>query len=445
MKRVVATLALLLLALVVAAAWYLWAWPVPARILYTSWGLPEPWLDYVADWLPLSNPDLGPAPIVASGTIEAEEVIVASEVGQCVAALYAGEGDEVRAGALLVQLDETDVLADLAQGEAAVEVARANLVRVRAGPRGWETAAAEAAVDRAEQQLEGASTALRHAEAMRADPQDLAAQVDAASSQVQVMAAQVEQAKATVRMAEIVRDSGNPYGSDREKTELAGYEKQLEAARERLSAAEAAHRGAQRLLLALQAMREDPLALDAQVNGAETQVGLAKATLEVAEAELAALRAGPRREAIALAEAQVRHAEASLELLRAQREKLALRSPMAGLVTRQIVEAGETAMAGQPLLTITDLHQVELAVYVSTDRIGRVGVGQAAEITVESVPGRVFTGQVTYIAAQAEFTPRRVQTQEQRARTVFEVKITLPNPDLVLKPGMPADAEFVGT
>ena len=442
MKRAVAVLVLLLLAAMVAAGWYLWSSPTQARALYTGWGLPEAWVNRAASWLGVAETDTGPAPIVAAGTIEADEVTVAAELSGRVTALFASEGDVVPAGARLVQLDETDVLADLAQAQAAVEVARANLAQARAGPRAAKLQAAEAAVAQAEAQLEGARTALRNAEARRDDPQELAAEIDAARSQVQLLARQVEQARAAVRMAEIVRDSGNPVGSDREKTEHAAYEKQLEAAQGRLAAAQAAYAGAQQVLAALEAIREEPLALEAQVHAAESQVTLAEAALELAQAELALLQAGPRAEAVAVAEAQVRQAQAALQLLKVQRDKLALRSPLAGLVTSQVIEAGETALPGMPLLTIADLSQVELVVYVPTDRIGRVRLGQEAAVTVASFPGRVFVGQVSYIAPQAEFTPRSVQTQEERVNTVFAVRITLPNPDLALKPGMPADAEL---
>ncbi|MDH7485657.1 MAG: efflux RND transporter periplasmic adaptor subunit [Anaerolineae bacterium] len=415
-----------------------------ARALHTGWDLLKAWAGQAARWLGVAETDAGPAPIVAAGTIEADEVTVAAELSGRVVGLFAAKGDEVQAGQLLVQLDETGVLADLAQAEAAVKAAQANLAQVKAGPRAAEVQAAEAAVAQAEAQLEGARTALRNAEAMRDNPQELAAAIDAARSQVRLLAHQVEQAQAAVKMAEIVRDSGNPSGSDREKTEAAAYEKQLEAARERLAAAQAAQAGAQQTLAALEAMRERPLALEAQVHAAESQVRLAEAALELAQAELALLQAGSRPEAVAVAEAQVRQAEAALELLRVRRDKLALRSPLAGLVTSQVIEAGETALPGLPLLTIADLRQVEVLIYVPTDRIGRVRLGQEVAVTVDSFPGRVFAGHVSSIASQAEFTPRNVQTQEERVNTVFAVRITLPNPDLALKPGMPADVELKG-
>ena len=447
MKRAFAVLVVLIVLLLVtllAAGWYLWISPADASTLYTGWGIPEAWISQATSWLSAVEKETGPNPIVASGTIEADEVTIAAELSGRVTAVFVSEGEMVQAGTLLLQLDETDVVADLAQAEAAVEVARANLAQAKAGPRASEIQAAEAAVTQAKAQLEGARAALRNARAMRAERQELAAEIDAARNRVQQLARQVEQARAEVKMAEILRDNANPFGSDREKMEYATYSKRVEAAKEGLAAAQAAYEGAQQTLAALEAIWEEPLALDAQVHAAESQVRLAEAALELAEAELALLKAGPRPEAVAVAEAEVRQAEAALELLKVQRDKLALRSPIDGLVTSQVIEVGETALPGMPLMTITDLSEVKLVIYVPTDQIGHVQLGQEAEVTVDSFPGRVFIGHVSYIAPEAEFTPRNVQTQEERVQTVFAVRITLPNPDQALKPGMPADAKLRG-
>ena len=92
------------------------------------------------------------------------------------------------------------------------------------------------------------------------------------------------------------------------------------------------------------------------------------------------------------------------------------------------------------LFTVTDLRRVTLTIYVPTAEIGLVKLGRAAEVTVDAYPGRVFPGRVVHIADQAEFTPKNVQTQEERARTVFAVKIELDNDAGLLRPGMPADA-----
>ncbi len=139
----------------------------------------------------------------------------------------------------------------------------------------------------------------------------------------------------------------------------------------------------------------------------------------------------------------MQQAEAALRLVQVQRDKLALRSPIAGLVTSRLVEPGELAAPGAVLMIVADLDLVTLQIFVPTDRIGRVRLGQEAIVTVDSFPGRQFQGHVVYIADRAEFTPKNVQTQEDRVQTVFAVKVRLDNPEHLLKPGMPADATLM--
>ncbi|HID86124.1 MAG TPA: efflux RND transporter periplasmic adaptor subunit, partial [Anaerolineae bacterium] len=165
----------------------------------------------------------------------------------------------------------------------------------------------------------------------------------------------------------------------------------------------------------------------------------------VARAQLEALRAGPTEEQVAVAQAQVRQAEAALKTLQVQLEKMTLKAPRDGLVVERLVHVGEMAAPGMPLLKIADLNQVELTIYIPEIDIGRVRVGQTVEVTVDSFPGRIFTGKVVFIASQAEFTPKNVQTKEERVSLVFAVKARIPNPDHALKPGMPADAVIRGT
>ncbi|MFQ6102319.1 MAG: HlyD family secretion protein [Anaerolineae bacterium] len=105
---------------------------------------------------------------------------------------------------------------------------------------------------------------------------------------------------------------------------------------------------------------------------------------------------------------------------------------MDGLVTTRSGRTGETATAGAPLLTIANLDEVTLVIYIPENRIGQV--------QVDSFPERVFAGEVASIAGEAEFTPRNVQTQEERVNLVFAVKVRILNPNRDLKPGMPADA-----
>ena len=145
-------------------------------------------------------------------------------------------------------------------------------------------------------------------------------------------------------------------------------------------------------------------------------------------------------EQIAAVEAQVQMARATLEALQVQADKFTLKAPISGLVLERPVHMGEVAMPGAPLMTLADLDKVTLTIYVPEGELGKVRIGQPVAVTVDAYPGRVFTGTVTFIASQAEFTPRNVQTQEERVNMVFAMKVKLPNPDHALKPGMPADA-----
>jgi HlyD family secretion protein len=119
-----------------------------------------------------------------------------------------------------------------------------------------------------------------------------------------------------------------------------------------------------------------------------------------------------------------------------------LHAPMDGLVLERLFEPDEIATPASTLLVLGDLYTVNLTVYVPEDHYGQITVGQAYPVTVDSFPGKMFEGRVTHIADQAEFTPRNVQTAEGRKNTVFAIRLSIANPSLSLKPGMPADVNF---
>jgi HlyD family secretion protein len=118
-----------------------------------------------------------------------------------------------------------------------------------------------------------------------------------------------------------------------------------------------------------------------------------------------------------------------------------LAAPVGGIILERTIHAGELAAPGAPLLTLANLDEVTLTVYVPEAELGQVSLGQTVEVTVDAYED-AFTGQVSHIASRAEFTPKNVQTQEERVHMVFAVKIRLDNADHRLKPGMPADAAF---
>jgi multidrug resistance efflux pump len=380
--------------------------------------------------------DQANSPVIASGFIEGEEVRIASEVGGTIAEIAVSEGDEVEAGQVLVRLD--DALLQTRRGEAlaAVTAAEANLARVRAGARSAELSAARAVLAEAQARRDGALTALEHARRELRNPQELNSLIVEAETQVALAEQEVERARADVGRAEFLYEVYADGDGDAERTRSL----EVEAARAALEGAQARMEGALRYLSMLNAIRDEPLELEAQVHAAEAEFNAAEAVVAVAQASVEELEAGSTPEEIELAQAQLHQARASLTLIEAQMAQLTITSPITGMVTSRSTHAGETAAPGTTLLTLANLDQVTLVIYVPEAQVGHVRVGQPVEVAADSFPERAFVGTVTTIAGEAEFTPRNVQTREERVNLVFAVKVVIPNPDHALKPGMTADA-----
>jgi HlyD family secretion protein len=354
------------------------------------------------------------------------------------------EGDEVEAAQVLVELDTSSLQAQMAQAEAGVAAAKANLANIKAGVHPAEIQAAEAMVLQALAQRDAAQTALEDARIFLDNPQEIKAQIVEAQADVDLAEAQIEQAKAQIAKSEALRHPYRGQGSMEEKGLYRIYDFQVQAAEVGLEVARADKAGAEKMLAAFKGLRANPLAIASQVHLAEAQVEIAESGVAAAEAKVAELKAGPTPEEIAVAEAWVAQAEAGVSALEAQLDKMTIRTPMSGVITSRSAHAGEAALAGATLLTVANLDEVHLTIYVPEDELGRVYLGQEVEVMVDSFPGLVFTGTVSHIAQQAEFTPKNVQTEKERVNMVFAVKVRLPNPDHLLKPGMPADAVLGG-
>ena len=141
-----------------------------------------------------------------------------------------------------------------------------------------------------------------------------------------------------------------------------------------------------------------------------------------------------------MAEAVVKQAQASLNAVDAKLELLTLRSPLDGRVIDIPVSVGERVTPGRVAVRLGQLDPVTLTIYAPETEMDRLAIGLPVEVEVDSVEDEVFEGRVVAIAEQAEFTPKNVQTKDERANLVYAVKILVPNPDDFLKPGMPADA-----
>ena len=167
------------------------------------------------------------------------------------------------------------------------------------------------------------------------------------------------------------------------------------------------------------------LAAEARVNQAQQQYDL--------------VLNGPRREDIDQARARLAQAAEAVAQAQTQLGYAALMAPEAGVVLSKNVEPGEYVVPGTPVVTLGNLNDVYLRAYIDERDLGRVKVGQKAAVTTDSYPGKRFEGRVTFISQEAEFTPKMVQTEKERVKLVYRIKITVPNPGMDLKPGMPAD------
>jgi len=383
-----------------------------------------------------SEPEAG---LTASGFIEGEEVTVASEIQGVIDDITVDRGDRVIAGNVVVRLDDSGLRGQRGEAEAAVSAAQANLDRVLAGARAEEIAAASAVLMEARANRDGAEQAVINAREVISNPMELDAQIDEAHNQIQLAEQNVELKEAELEETQIEHGVYVKRGGDIART----WDLQLQAAQAALNQTQAELDGVRAYYGELLAMRKNPLGLRAQLHQAEAKADQAEAVVQETRARLAELQAGPTEEEVALAEAQVRQAEAGLGLIDARIDQLILRAAMDGTVGTRSAQVGETATAGKPLLTIVNLDEVTLVLYIPENRIGQVQIGQQVEVTVDSFPGRVFVGRVESIAGEAEFTPRNVQTKEERVNLVFAVDVTIPNAEHELKPGMPADATIV--
>jgi HlyD family secretion protein len=176
------------------------------------------------------------------------------------------------------------------------------------------------------------------------------------------------------------------------------------------------------------------------IETAEARVAEGRAALKQAQANLAEIEITRRK--IKAAGARVQLARASLDLAKIQLSYTQLKAPFDGILVSRNVEPGEVVSPGREVLSVADLSRMDLKVFVDETEIGKVKPGQSVDVKIDTFPGKVYAGTVSYISPEAEFTPKIIQTRKERVKLVYLVKISIDNPQLELKPGMPADAWF---
>jgi HlyD family secretion protein len=174
----------------------------------------------------------------------------------------------------------------------------------------------------------------------------------------------------------------------------------------------------------------------------QKQLDDARTRSTVAEQTYAKLKRGSRPEEIEAARARRDLAHAQVDAIRKKIVDSYVIAPMQGMITEKALEEGDVVIQNGSLFRISRLDKVHLMIYVSEEELAKFKLGQVAEVFIDAYPKKPFPGKIIYISDVAEFTPKNVQTKEDRTKLVFGVKVEVANPDQVLKPGMPADASI---
>jgi len=177
-----------------------------------------------------------------------------------------------------------------------------------------------------------------------------------------------------------------------------------------------------------------------QAEDAEARLTIATAQRNAGAEALKKVRTLARPEEIRAAEARLAQAVAAVDLLKKTIADCTILAPAGGIVTHKAVEPGELLTPGATIVTLAELDSVYVMIYVTANELGRVRLGGPAEIKIDSFPDRIFVGRITYISPEAEFTPKNIQTKQDRVKLVFGVKVEIENREGSLKPGLPADA-----
>src|SRR4030095_2511475 len=176
---------------------------------------------------------------------------------------------------------------------------------------------------------------------------------------------------------------------------------------------------------------------------ANARYDLAVTQYNSARENLAKVKSIIRPEEIESADANLKKAVSAVDFLKQTIEDCKVFAPVDGFVSKKFVEEGESTVPGASLLRISNLETVNLVIYISETDLSKVKLGQNAEIKIDAFKDKTYTGKIIFISPEAEFTPKNIQTPDERTKLVFAVKIEIPNPQFELKPGLPADAKIV--
>jgi HlyD family secretion protein len=356
--------------------------------------------------------------MVVSGNIELTEVNISFKTAGRLMERSVDEGDRVTKGQVIARIDRDQLVAQQSRETAGIESNQSQLAQAETA-LAWQRATLAGDIE--QRKADVASNEAKLAELQNGSrPQEK-----------QESRAAVEAAQSELDRAKKDWDRAQPlYKNDDISTQ------QYDQFRNRFESADAALKQAKdREALVLAGPRVE------QINAQQAQVEHARGALKMAEAN--ALEIKRREQELTTRRAEIGRSKASLSLIDSQMADTVAASPVDGVVLVKSADVGEVLAPGTAVVTVGDIDHPWLRGYVNETDLGKVKLGSKANVTTDSYPGKVYQGRVTFISSEAEFTPKQIQTQQERVKLVYRIKIQVENPQHELKSNMPADAEIV--
>ncbi|HLK48942.1 MAG TPA: efflux RND transporter periplasmic adaptor subunit [Bryobacteraceae bacterium] len=359
-----------------------------------------------------------PSRIRISGNVELTEVNIAFKTAGRLVERNVDEGDTVKKGQIVARLDRDQLMAQRERESAGLASAEAQLAQAETSVE-WQKQTLAADVEQKKADLESVEARLSELEngARPQEKLDAKAAVEAAASEVERSKRDWERAQTLYKNDDI---STAQYDQYRNRWE---------------SATAALKQATEREALVLAGPRAEQIkAQAALVERGRGAVKMSEAnSLEMKRRELEIMRQ----------RAEIARSKASIALIDSQLADTVAASPVDGVVLVKSADVGEVLAAGTTVVTIGDIDHPWLRGYINETDLGRVKIGSKARVTTDSYPGKIYDGHVSFIASEAEFTPKQIQTQQERVKLVYRIKIEVENPKHELKSNMPADAEIV--
>jgi HlyD family secretion protein len=359
-----------------------------------------------------------PSRIRLSGNLEITELNLAFKTSGRIVALPVREGDTVRKGQLLARMESESLAMQKQREEAGVAAARSGVEQLRID------------IDRQRDVLDR-EAAMRRAEIAQAEAQLKELEAGSRTQEIAQAEAAVDDARAQLAQARADWERAQTLFKNEDISRV-----QHDQAQTRLRSATAAVQATeQRLSLVKTGPRVETIEL------ARAQVARARAALQLTEANRKEI--ARKQQELTLREAEVDRARAQVGVIDVQINDAELRAPTDGVVLSRPADLGEVMAPGVTALTLGDVEHPWMRGYITETQLGRVKLGQKVRLKTDSFPGKEYEGRISFISSEAEFTPKQIQTPEERVKLVYRIKVDVPNPARELKNNMPVDAEIV--